>query len=270
MGQADGMNELAMSEALRRAGYSSSFERLINIARDAWTEIPGRDNGSYGARYRHVRDRLSSELTFVMMRQWQSEALREAINYLLKSADPKNVRGVVGFLSTSGGRSDNDTQSRYAPAISSPDPAQAGGGGPVDNVAQSVDAPAKNDVTSLASHRGEPAGMLSTPRPTLPAAPSMAELSRKMVKRTQENAKALIRLHPLDNIRVLVHGEEKKLRECTAGEVRAWARGQRIHANFAERLVSNCASNVIVGDLWKGKDEEVRKIYAEAEAQYAA
>jgi hypothetical protein len=60
------------------------------------------------------------------------------------------------------------------------------------------------------------------------------------------------------------------LGKCTVGEVRAWAKTQRMHAQFAERLVSNCKSNEIVGEIWKGKEAEVEELYANMAAQYAA
>ncbi|MFL5282284.1 MAG: hypothetical protein ACJ8AW_15180, partial [Rhodopila sp.] len=119
------MNE--MVRKLRDAGYSSSFDKLIQIAQDAWSRSPGEKAAI--ARYRYVQDRLSGELTYEMMRQWEPDALRRSINYLLESTKPKRGDSVVGFLPTGGGQAVRDTQYEVAPAISSPDPAQAGGGG---------------------------------------------------------------------------------------------------------------------------------------------
>src|SRR3954467_435133 len=85
---------------LRDAGYSSSFDKLIQIAQDAWSRSPGEKAAI--ARYRYVQDRLSGELTYEMMRQWEPDALRRSINYLLESTKPKRGDSVVGFLPTGG------------------------------------------------------------------------------------------------------------------------------------------------------------------------
>jgi hypothetical protein len=263
------MNEMARK--LRDAGYSSSFEKLIQIAEDAWSRSPGK--ASALARHRYVQDRLSGELTYEMMRQWEPDALRRSINYLLASTEPKDGDSVVGFLPTGGGQQSFDTQDARAPATSSPDPAQAGGGGHLDNDTQRDVAPANNDATPPAERRSEPASSSVTPRTSLPAAPSLSALADKMAKRTRENGLTMIRLSKLDEVKVLVNGVEKPLRVCTAGEVRAWAswtKKQRMHAQFAERLVSNLNSNEIVGDKWKGDEEEIEKLYAETEAEDAA
>src|SRR6476659_2536821 len=118
-----------MAGALRKAGYPSSFERLINVAMDAWSHVRAHDWDGNLARHRYVRDRLAGELTFEMMQEWHPKALNEAIGLLLKSADQTHQGSVVGFLPTGRGRLRGDTHELIAPAISSPDPAEAGGGG---------------------------------------------------------------------------------------------------------------------------------------------
>ena len=262
-----------MAGALRKAGYPSSFERLINIAMDTWSHVKAHDWDGNLARHRYVRDRLAGEMTFEMMKEWHPTALNEAIKLLLQSANPKHQGSVVGFLPTGRGYNSRDTQLGAAPAISSPDPAKAGGEGHRVIGTQSTIAPAENDATPPAERRSEPANGDSTPRAVVPARPSLSTLSDKLAARTKANGIVMVRLSKLDEIKVLVGGIEKPLRKCTAGEVRAWAawaKKQPMYAQFAERLVSNFDSNMVVGDIWKDRESEIEKIYAETEAEYAA
>jgi hypothetical protein len=201
------MNDMA--RALRGAGYSSSFERLIQIAQDAWARSPGKESAL--ARHRYVQDKLSGELTYEMMRQWEREALRKSINYLLASTEPKGNTSVVGFLPTGGGQAIHDTQWAAAPAISSPDPAQAGGGGQGYRDTQKSAALANNDAPSSAARRSEPASQTPSPIALAPAAPSLSTLADKMIARTKANGLTMIRLSKLDEIQVLVDGEKKPL-----------------------------------------------------------
>ena len=262
-----------MAGALRKAGYPSSFERLINIAMDAWSHVKAHDWDGNLARHRYVRDRLAGEMTFEMMKEWHPTALNEAIKILLQSANPKHQGSVVGFLPTGRGHATSDTQAPNAPAISSPDPAKAGGEGHEDFGIQEERAPATDDVQPPAERRSEPASRSSIPITATPARPSLSTLSDKLAARTKANGIVMVRLSKLDEIKVLVGGIERPLRKCTAGEVRAWAawaKKQPMYAQFAERLVSNFDSNMVVGDIWKDRESEIEKIYAETEAEYAA
>jgi hypothetical protein len=263
-----------MSHELRKAGYSSSFERLIQIAQDAWSRSPGKESSL--ARHRYVQDRLSGDLTYEMMRKWEPEALRRSINYLLASTEPKENSSVVAFLSTGGGHEKRDAHYGGAPVTSSPDPAQAGGGGHLRGDTHELIAPANNDASPLVPHRSEPANTGPTPKTGLPAAPSISILADKQQAAALARLRTMQRLSKLDEVRVEWPGFSKPIGDCTVAEVKRWieirqsdARRASRDVRFASVLVANLTSNAVLRDYWRNP-AEVEKIYASAEAENAA
>jgi hypothetical protein len=267
----------AMQEAFQKAGYLStagkkqsvaqeSHTKLEALAKEAWKKWPNAfDPKNLWMRQRHIRNELIGDMTWCVVMRYDPDVIEDAIDQLLGDMNPN-----AGKKSAGGGQKLIDTHVGSAPAKPSPVPAQAGGGGHGQIDTHEPHAPAKNGASPPVVRRSEPARYGSTSTHTLPAAPPLSPQGARIQKAAEERLRALSKLY---TVRVLVRGEQKPLAECTVGEVRAWAnwaKTQRMHAHFAERLISNCNSNEKVGEIWKGKEKEVEKLYAEAEAEYAA
>lgn len=262
-------SQTAIGQALRDAGYEPPEDRLLDLLDEAWRKWPSLRDGA-GARRDFVIARLAGEMTFVLVKQWQQSAIVQCVGYALNATKPEPDAG-----KPAGGQIDIDTQQQGAPVPSRDTGHSPVGGGQVSPDTQLRDAPAnpsRDDVRPRPLHRSESAIHAVSPRQPAPAAPNLRELADKQQARSKATVETMIRLSKLDTVMVW----DRKIGDCTVSQVREWAKHretERRHAGrdtrFAWALVANLPSGAVIRDHWKDLDE-VTKIYAKAEAEYAA
>lgn len=259
-------SQTAIGEAFRAAGYKTPEERGDAILAEAWRKWPSVNGG--GARRDFVMTRLSDEageVVLALFKRWQPSTMGLFIGTVLNAAKPER---------DAGDHRRDDTQGAFVPGRLDTGRVPVGGGqGSTDTHRYSAPAdPSRDDARLTAERRSEPARVLATPPTMAPAAPNLTILADKQAARAAATVTTVIRLSKLDTVMVW----DRKIGDCTVADVREWAKHRQFEmrsagrdARFALSLIANLPSGAVIRDWYKDL-KEVDKMYAKAEAEYAA
>lgn len=271
-----------MALAFQRAGHPSvtePYDRLVALGIAAWGQFPR--PLAVGARQQYLRDRFMRQDGFFLLNLRRPGAAAESIDWLLQRAADIIARERpqdVGQPTVGEGQFPCDTHPPRA--LSNTYPRDAGqpadGRCQIFGGAQTPPAPAvpssPDPARSQAERGSEPALTSASSISHAPARPTLTELADKHAAAGRARVAHMIELNRLDTI--LIDG--KKIGDCTAKEVRAWAemreadkRAAGRDARFAMSLISNLPSGAIVRDYWP-KAADVETQYLKAEAENAA
>ena len=227
----------SLGDRLREAGMETSSDKLDRFAREAWEHWPAKDAGAM--RRKHMAGRLSGDPTWELIRRWRSQALAEAVGWMLLQAKPKEHD--AGDVPAGGGQIDAGNQPGCAPATSSRDAAR-----------------------SQAERRSEPAISGTTPNSAVPAAPTLTELADKQAAAARVRVTVALRLSRLDTF--VVNG--RPIGDLTPEEARGWASSRERDARFVRMLIANLPPNRPIREFVRG--QEADELYQRAEAEHAS
>ena len=270
----------AMQAAFEQAHYEhprdSKTRRLMEVAVEAWATWPATLQAA--ARRDHVKQHISHETTWILLERYQPQALSLAISQLLADAEkliraqrPQEVAGQRPV--NGGGHEQAGTQLPSAPADPSRDAGKPAGDDQeaTDTHASCVVAPFPRDHPAPSGRDGnEPATRPATPKSPPPAVPP-SDAARDALR-----VSAAIANHNEMNKLDAVFIDGVRIGDCSAGVVRKWAEGRMAlsreagrDARFGFNLAANLENHAIIRDWWRDK-AEVNRMYARAEADYAA
>ena len=270
----DLMEQTAMAQAFAKVGIAeTAADRAMHLAMMAWGRYQKSSDGS--ARREYVMDGLRGEMTFALVEAWDRNALGQAIGQLLNKAREEIARQRPkrdAAEAAGGGHVKLGTQLMNAPATT-PGVKPADDRGQAERDAQISPAPVVTQFRDAgASRQSDPASPPPTSRLWPPGRSNLTVLADKQAAAAVARVSVELRLSKLDTVFI----GDKKIGDCTVGEVKLWAakrvvdgRNARRDARFANALTANMPDGAVIRHHWQNPTE-VDKIYANAEVEHAA